>query len=97
RAMVNNLEVFGKHAFRKHLNPNNARSVINASLWDVMSVSLSKYSESEVKNNAELIRQGFYKLMNNYRFNEAITLGTNQVGRVRDRFRLVQEMLEEIL
>jgi len=96
-AMANNLEVFGKHAFRKHTNPNHARSVINASLWDVMSVSLSNYSENEVKSNAELIRQGFYELMINYRFIDAITLGTNQVGRVRERFRLVQEMLEEIM
>ncbi|MDN3683535.1 hypothetical protein QW180_02700 [Vibrio sinaloensis] len=49
-AMANNLEVFfGKHAFRKHTSPNYARSVINASLWDVMSVSLSNHSESEVK------------------------------------------------
>ncbi|MEH8021514.1 DUF262 domain-containing protein [Rheinheimera metallidurans] len=96
-AMANNLEVFGKHAFRKHTDPHHVRSVINASLWDVMSVTLSNYPESLIRDKAELIREGFYELMTNYRFIDAITLGTNQVGRVKERFRLVQKMFEEIM
>lgn len=96
-AMRNNLKVFGKHAFRKHISQNHTRSVINASLWDVMSVSLSIYPDALVTAKAALIRAGFYQLMNNYRFNDAITLGTNQVVRVRDRFLLVQQMLKDIM
>ena len=34
--LYNNREVFGRHAFRKHTEFQEHRSVINASLWDVM-------------------------------------------------------------
>ena len=42
--LANNFKVFGRHAFRKHLSKEDRRSVINASLWDVMSTGLSRYS-----------------------------------------------------
>jgi hypothetical protein len=96
-AMINNYTLFEKHAFRKHINKKHARSVINASLWDVMTVSLSNYSETSVEDNAELIREGFYSLMGNNRFMDAITLSTNQVAKVKTRFSFVNKMLEEIL
>jgi hypothetical protein len=96
-AMSNNYALFGKHAFRKHTSQHQGRSVINASLWDVMSVSLSNYSKETVEANSEYIRKGFYQLIRNYQFNDAITLGTNQVTKVRIRFMYVNGMLKEIL
>ena len=96
-SMINNHNVFGKHAFRKHLQPHDTRSVINASLWDVMSIGLSRYAESVVEANIEELRTGFYSLMKNASFREAISLGTNQVNRVNARFKLANTMLGEIL
>lgn len=96
-SMRNNFLIFGKHAFRKHSSPYDSRSVINASLWDVMSTGLSRYPESLVEAHTEELHSGFYSLMENSVFREAISLGTNQVARVSSRFDLANQMLEEIL
>jgi hypothetical protein len=97
RGLKNNYTVFGKHAFRKHSEHQDNRNVFNASLWDVMSVYLSGYSENIVEARADSIREGFYALMDNDYFVESITLGTNQVNRVRCRFDLAKNMLKEAI
>lgn len=96
-SMRNNYLVYQKHAFRKHSSPHNSRSVINASLWDVMSTGLCQYSESLIEAKKEQLQQATFKLFKNQVFNDAISLGTNQVSRVHDRFRLANEMLKEVL
>ena len=96
-SMRNNYLVYQKHAFRKHSSPHNSRSVINASLWDVMSTGLCRYSESLIEANEVQLQQALYKLFKNSVFNDAISLGTNQVSRVHDRFRLASGMLKEVL
>lgn len=93
----NNLQVFGRHAFRKHKSGQDYRSVINASLWDVMATGLSYYSEADVSAHSEELREAFYSLMDDQQFEEAITLGTNDVRRVTYRFSAAEEMLQEIL
>jgi hypothetical protein len=95
--MRNNYLVYEKHSFRKHSSPNNSRSVINASLWDVMSTGLSRYSEPLVEAKKEELQQAIYSLFKNITFDAAISLGTNQVSRVQDRFRLANQMLKEVL
>ena len=42
--LINNYSVFGKHSFRKHIAGQEERSVLNASLWDVMTTGLSRES-----------------------------------------------------
>lgn len=96
-SMANNYLVYGKHAFRKHRSPFDGRSVINASLWDVMATELSVYSKSQVEANKEKLQEATYDLFTNYLFQEAISLGTNQVARVKERFSLAREMLKEVL
>ena len=59
-ALRNNFRVFGKHAFRKHTARQKDRSVVNASLWDVMSTGLSRIPESVVKQRAKDLRAAFY-------------------------------------
>ncbi|MHC6657618.1 DUF262 domain-containing protein [Aeromonas salmonicida] len=86
RSMANNISVFGKHSFRKHTSPSSTRSVINASIWDVMSVILSEHSESYVESEKKNIRNVFYSLMNDYFFLDSVSLGTNQIDKVRSRF-----------
>lgn len=96
-SMRNNFLVFGKHAFRKHLSPHDNRSVINASLWDVMSTGLSRYSEPLIEARKNELQRSFYELLQGYAFNEAISLGTNQVSRVNSRFDLAGRMFKEVL
>jgi hypothetical protein len=92
----NNIKVFGKHAFRKHASDQKQRSVINASLWDVMSTGLSHYPESLVESKGEDLRQGLYRLLKDPNFEEAITLGTSQMNRVRKRFEKSHSLFREI-
>ncbi|MNJ66326.1 hypothetical protein D3C77_623940 [compost metagenome] len=61
-----------------------------------MSTGLSRYPESLVEAHAEELHGGFYTLMENPKFREAISLGTNQVARVSSRFELTRKMLEEV-
>lgn len=96
RSLKNNKTAFGKHAFRKHSRGQDARSVVNASLWDVMSTGLSRYPEHVVEAKLEPFREAFYQLLKEDNFIESITLGTNQINRVRYRFHLANEMFQEV-
>ncbi|MFQ2424437.1 DUF262 domain-containing protein [Aeromonas caviae] len=97
RSMANNITVFGKHAFRKHSTLYSPRSVINASIWDVMSVILSDYPENYIEAESENIRNIFYSLMGNYSFLDSVSLGTNQIDKVRNRFIKAYDAFSEIL
>ena len=94
--LANNLMVFGNHAFRKHFEGQEYRNTINASLWDVMLTGLARYEESQVAARADELRESFYRLLNVPDFEDAITYGTNQVKRVRQRFESAEEMFREV-
>lgn len=97
-SMKNNYRVFERHAFRKSiLNPEGNRSVINASIWDVMSTGLSQYSIDLVDTYSEELKLSFSNLMMEEEFSKSITAGTNEVKKVQYRFSAVREMLEEVL
>jgi hypothetical protein len=95
-SLVNNFRVFGGHAFRKHTKYQESRSVLNASLWDVMSTGLSRYQENIVEARADAIRAGFFQLMSDETFTRAITYGPNDMKRVRERFALADKMFQEV-
>ncbi len=96
--LKNSFEIFGMHAFRKHSpERGESRSVINASLWDVMSTGFSSYSIDLVKNYSRELWSGFYGLMQDDQFNESISRGTGDVRRVHIRFEKFGAMLEEVL
>ena len=93
----NNLQLFGRHAFRKHEQNQDYRNVINASLWDVMSVGLSHYPEDLVESRAAAVTEGFYSLIEEEDFMQSITYGTNGVRQVRSRFSMAEAMFEDVL
>lgn len=95
-SLENNFVVFGKHAFRKHTSPDQSRSVLNASLWDVMSTGLSRYPLEIVEARADSLRAAFYDVMDDDEFNRAITYGTNELRKVRERFSRMATMLKEV-
>ena len=94
--LKNNLEIFGRHAFRKHGPDQTNRSVVNASLWDVMSTGLAQYSAERVSQAADKLRSVFYPLLENSEFNDAITYSPNSTNRVRDRFSMSRKMFREV-
>ena len=96
-SLQNNFNVFGNHAFRKHSNNSHNRSMLNASLWDVMSTELSRYSESLVEARADEVRSAFYSLMENGEFITSITYGTNDTKKVTFRFAEAKEAFKEAL
>ena len=97
RTLQNNYTVFGKHAFRKQRVGIARRSVINASLWDVMSTGLARYDSRRVLENRSSVRKAFLGLLAYEDFNTAITYATNDDKRVRARFEMTRSMLQEVL
>lgn len=97
KSLRNNLAVFGRHAFRRHMPDQQQRSVLNAALWDVLSTGLSAYSENQVAQGKQRLRTAFHALLADEDFDASITCGTNDAKRVRHRFAAVREMLKETL
>ena len=97
RGLANNLMLFHRHAFRKHEPEQARRGVLNASLWDVMSTGLSRHAQDTVEERSERLRARVFRLLANEKFNSAITYGPNGAKKVRARFRLAQEVFEEVL
>lgn len=100
-SLANNYEVFGQHAFRKHVADQSNRSVLNASLWDVMSTGLARYSEHVVEAHANDLRAAFFNLMSDREyedldFTKAITYGPNDPKKVKFRFAAAKEMFREV-
>lgn len=95
-SLGNNFKVFGEHAFRKHTDRLGRRSVLNASLWDVMSTGLSRYPGHMVEARADTLRSEFYSLMEDEEFIRSITYGPNDVRRVRHRFAAADAMFKEV-
>ncbi len=94
--LANNLHLFGEHAFRKHKRSQDRRSVLNASLWDVMATGLSRYPEPLVKYHADALRDRFHGLMDDEDFITAITYGPNDPKKVAYRFSAVKTALAEV-
>jgi len=95
-ALTNNFYLFREHAFRKHEPSQLRRSIVNASLWDVMSTSLARVPEEQVRERAEKLRDRFYALMKDDKFVDAITYGPNAQKQVRYRFDVMQWTLAEV-
>jgi hypothetical protein len=97
KSMRLNIKVFKRHAFRKHTSASQGRSVINAALFEVMSVGLSRHSIASIEAKAPEIRRAFYGLMRNATFHSSISQGTSDPSKVRDRFRLFNNAINEVL
>ncbi len=94
--LENNYAVFGRHAFRKHKPSQENRSVLNASLWDVMTTGLSKISADRVASQSEPLRSRFFKLLDDPEFITAITYGPNDMRKVRYRFSAASQMFQGV-
>ena len=95
-SLTNNFFVFGEHAFRKHEPVQQRRSIVNASLWDVLSTGLARISEIQVQERVQELRHRYYELMSDNDFLDAITYGPNTPKKVRYRFEVMKRMLAEV-
>jgi hypothetical protein len=92
----NNYTLFERHAFRKHCAGQRDRSVINASLWDVMTTGLSTIPAEVVSEKADRFRSEFYSLLKNPVFDDAITYSPNSTKKVRARFEMAGNVFKEV-
>lgn len=96
RGLSNNLLVFKQHSFRKHRQTSQSRSILNASLFDVMMFEICRLDEERVAAEADALREAFYARMDDPVFTKAITYGPNSPKEVRARFRIANEMFREV-
>ncbi|GAA0369605.1 DUF262 domain-containing protein [Streptomyces olivoreticuli] len=92
--------VFGEHAFRKRFREITRRSPVNKALFEAQSVTLSGYTKGMIDLLAERhsqVEEGFLDLMDDADFFNAVSAGTGDVGKVRLRFRMLDEMFLEVL
>ncbi|MEX1041175.1 MAG: DUF262 domain-containing protein [Pirellulaceae bacterium] len=94
-SLQNNLDLLAGHAFRKHCQGQAKRSVVNASLWDVMSTGLARYSQEIVRDNKDRFHEAFYELLNEDEFVDAITYSVNSTNKVYTRFKMARQMFKE--
>jgi hypothetical protein len=103
KSMVLNMEIFGKHAFRKFENINDGRSPINKALFDAFSVAFAKLSESDsltLKSNRDEFLAAFISLLyadKDNAFFWAITSSTSDKYRVQYRHQKVQELINKFV
>jgi len=98
RGLENNFLLFERHAFRKRPHGRDRRRVVlNASLWDVMSTGLSRYTREQVGASADALRDAFHNLLEDEEFNTAITYGPNDPRKVRHRFEAAYDTMQGVL
>ncbi|MEN8215022.1 MAG: DUF262 domain-containing protein, partial [Pseudomonadota bacterium] len=96
-SMKNNYSVFGKHSFRKHTTAKERLNPFNVAIFEVFSVSLARYSEDEVLDKADKIRQAFYALMANDKFFKAISGATNSRRNMLKKFQEAEKAITEAM
>jgi len=99
RSMFNNHTLFGKHAFRK-FRPNDdaeRRSILNASLFDVMSVLLADVQGEVIRSKHSELVSATLTLFNDQTFSNAITYGPNGGKEVRYRFDAARRAFQVVL
>ncbi len=95
-SMKNNYTIFKKYAFRKHTNQQQRRSVINAALFDVLSVQMTKYDDDFIKRKKKVIQKIFYGLIDDEKFSKAITYSTNSLRNAKFRFKEVELAFRQV-
>ncbi len=96
KTLTNNYLLFQQHAFRKFSIGQTNRSVINASLWDVMSTELASIDSDEIKESREELMRRYSKLLHDGEFVDAITYSPNSTIKVKKRFTMARAMLKEL-
>ncbi len=93
-SMKANEDLFGAHAFRKSLiHGIMPLSVINISLFDVLSCALSTLHETVISEHRSEISSLIVSLLDTVDFEHAITVSTNSTRQVRTRFEMIDGQL----
>jgi hypothetical protein len=99
RAMWSAQRIFEEHAFRKRFLSQAYRLPINKALFETISVNLANLSTAELAmltKGRDLVQAKFMALMEDGKFQQAISVGTGDVEKVRRRFREVKTLFREV-
>lgn len=88
-----NYALFGIHSFRKSLISGGGRSVINISLFDVLSCIFADWPIQHAKENKNEIKQIIVDLLQDDDYAYSITYSTNSTRNVESRFKRMKEAL----
>ena len=101
RAMQNAHLLFAEYAFRKWLidpNPPNKLNPFNKALFEVWSVTLSKYNwQTLAPYRDEIVQSARQMMTDDTKFIESISVGTAAVATVNKRFSEVRNLVENIV
>jgi hypothetical protein len=97
QSMKNNYELFREHAFRKSLveEGQHSRAVMNIALFDVCSVYLAWFDETQIAEFGPQLKRAVRTLIGSPKFVQAITYSTNSRNQVRDRFSMMYDAIDE--
>jgi hypothetical protein len=93
-------QIFGKHTFRKFYSENSPRSPINKALFEGWSLSLDRLSDDALRtltSRRRAVIRGAIELMRQSDFQDAISLGTGDLARVRLRDELIWNLITRVL
>lgn len=94
-AMIAATKIFGNDAFRKRYSRQHTRFPINKALFETVSVNLANLSTQERDKLIErkyAAKDGIMELCQNRLFESAISQGTGDINKVRQRFSMVGQM-----
>jgi hypothetical protein len=94
-------EIFGQHAFRKRYHMDDRKNPLNKALFETWTVTLAKLQNDELKKviaRKEKLNLLFIDAMNNDKdFEKAITSATGDIKKVSKRFRVIKDLMEEVI
>jgi hypothetical protein len=96
RAMWAAQAIFGEHAFRKRFPGRSRRLPINKALFETISVNLAAMTPAELdvlESRRDLVQELLLDLMGDDGFQQAISVATGDVVKVRRRFDAIQQLL----
>ncbi|GAB3981213.1 DUF262 domain-containing protein [Actinoallomurus acanthiterrae] len=99
RAMRFAYIIFGEHAFRKRFHGQSRRLPVNKALFEAISVNLAKLPDRRLNTLLEwrdVINSGLMDLMDDSTFQQAISVGTGDVKKVRLRFAAVELLFRKV-
>ena len=100
RAMKIAHDILGKHAFRKRYTLNDRLKPINKALFEAWSINLESLTDAQVatlKKRQSKLWTGFMGLLQDRKFEQAISQGTGDINRVKLRFRSIKQLLQDVL
>jgi ABC-type dipeptide/oligopeptide/nickel transport system ATPase component len=91
-------KIFKNDAFRKRTNKNDVRRPINKAYFEVITVLLSKLSNSEIEqlnDNKEILKSNLIRLLRNDRYSNSLSGGTGTKDSVTIRFSWFKKVLDK--